>query len=60
MSLWDSFDPRERPAVAVEVPTYSRVIDLLRLSNSKIFEVPMSPEGMERGETEEGPYGLTN
>jgi GntR family transcriptional regulator/MocR family aminotransferase len=33
--------------VAVEAPTYSRVIDILQLSNLKIIEVPMKSDGMD-------------
>jgi DNA-binding transcriptional MocR family regulator len=38
---------RNGTAVAVEAPTYSRVIDILHLNDLKIIEVPMNAEGMD-------------
>ncbi|MBN1829246.1 MAG: PLP-dependent aminotransferase family protein [Deltaproteobacteria bacterium] len=34
-------------SIIIEAPTYSKAIDILRLSSSKIIEVPMSAEGMD-------------
>ncbi len=34
-------------AVAVEAPTYSRLIDILRLNHSRVLSIPMGAEGMD-------------
>ena len=53
---------RPGSAVAVEAPTYSRALDILRLSRVEIMEVPMAGQGMDldalEGLLNRAPLGL--